>query len=69
MEKELKIIEVNQKKYFLVDKINQYYYFSNLKDNHDILIFEEDEDLVSIDDEKMEYVLGLFYDKFKNNTN
>ena len=44
MKTELKIMEYNQKKYFLVDTIKntdkEYYYFSNLVDNKDIIIGE-----------------------------
>ena len=73
MKTELKIIEYNQKKYFLVDTIKntdkEYYYFSNLVDNKDIIIMslEENDLLKSIEDkEELTNVLALFYDKYRD---
>ena len=73
METELKIMEYNQKKYFLVDTIKntdkEYYYFSNLVDNKDIIIMslEENDLLKSIEDkEELTNVLALFYDKYRD---
>lgn len=73
MKTELKIMEYNQKKYFLVDTIKntdkEYYYFSNLVDNKDIIIMslEENDLLKSIEDkEELTNVLALFYDKYRD---
>lgn len=76
-EMEIKILDIDNKKYFLVDSISNqekfYHYFSNLKDNHDILVMtdkiEDDNDFyVSIDDDdEFDYALSLFYDKFREN--
>lgn len=73
MKTELKIMEYNQKKYFLVDTIKntdkEYYYFSNLVDNKDIIIMslEENDFLKSIEDkEELTNVLALFYDKYRD---
>lgn len=66
-------MEYNQKKYFLVDTIKntdkEYYYFSNLVDNKDIIIMslEENDLLKSIEDkEELTNVLALFYDKYRD---
>lgn len=76
MSKELKIIEYNQKKYFLVDTIKntdkEYYYFSNLLDNKDIMIMSlEENDLLKLieDKEELTNILALFYDKYRNINN
>lgn len=76
MSKELKIIEYNQKKYFLVDIIKntdkEYYYFSNLLDNKDIMIMSlEENDLLELieDKEELTNILALFYDKYRNINN
>lgn len=76
MSKELKIIEYNKKKYFLVDTIKntdkEYYYFSNLLDNKDIMIMSlEGNDLLELieDKEELTNVLALFYDKYRNINN
>ena len=73
MKTELKIMEYNRKKYFLVDTIKntnkEYYYFSNLVDNKDIIIMslEENDLLKSIEDkEELTNVLALFYDKYRD---
>lgn len=73
MKTELKIMEYNQKKYILVDTIKntdkEYYYFSNLVDNKDIIIMslEENDLLKSIEDkEELTNVLALFYDKYRD---
>ena len=73
MKTELNIMEYNQKKYFLVDTIKntdkEYYYFSNLVDNKDIIIMslEENDLLKSIEDkEELTNVLALFYDKYRD---
>lgn len=73
MKTEIKIMEYNQKKYFLVDTIKntdkEYYYFSNLVDNKDIIIMslEENDLLKSIEDkEELTNVLALFYDKYRD---
>lgn len=66
-------MEYNRKKYFLVDTIKntdkEYYYFSNLVDNKDIIIMslEENDLLKSIEDkEELTNVLALFYDKYRD---
>ncbi len=66
-------MEYNRKKYFLVDTIKntdkEYYYFSNLVDNKDIVIMslEENDLLKSIEDkEELTNVLALFYDKYRD---
>ncbi len=73
MKTELNIMEYNRKKYFLVDTIKntdkEYYYFSNLVDNKDIIIMslEENDLLKSIEDkEELTNVLALFYDKYRD---
>ena len=73
-EVELKVLEIDNKKYFLLDSIsngkNTYCYFSNLIDNHDVLLMKnqlEDDDgyFISLDTEaEYDYALSLFYDKF-----
>ena len=75
MEGELKIFELDGVKYFLVDTLsmveNTYYYFSNLLNNRDVLLLkdkgQEDQMMISVDDnEEFNYILSLFYDKFRN---
>ena len=74
MEGELKIFELDGAKYFLVDTLsmveNTYYYFSNLLNNRDVLLLkdkgQDDQNMISVDDnEEFNYVLSLFYDKFR----
>lgn len=73
-EVELKILEIDGKKYFLLDSISKdestYCYFSNLVDNHDVLVMRNQLEngegyFVSLDTEnEFDYALSLFYDKF-----
>ncbi len=81
MESQLKIFELNGKKYFLVDTIsileNTYHYFSNLVNNLDVIVMKDEigkEDFMKSVDDRDEfcYALSLFYDKFhgdNKNTN
>lgn len=73
---EARIIELDGKKYILLDSIvdneNTYYYFSNIEDNHDFLILKDslennEEVLIGIADD-MEYdrVLELFLRKHQD---
>lgn len=71
-EKEIQVIEIDSKKYFLVDTLNgdenTYYYFSNVENNEDVIILKDDLDnFVSLDDDKeFDRALCLFYDKYKD---
>ena len=70
-EVEIKILHVDGKDYLLLDTFiveNTYYYFSNIKDNTDIMVMKDaDKYFVSIDDkDEFDYVLTLFYDKYRN---
>lgn len=70
-EVEIKILHVDGKDYLLLDTFiveNTYYYFSNIKDNTDIMVMKDvDKYFVSIDDKnEFDYVLTLFYDKYRN---
>ena len=76
-ETQIKIMDLDGKRYFLIDSISSqekyYYYFSNMKDNHDVLVMtdkveNDNEFYVSIDDDdEFDYALSLFYDKFREN--
>ena len=68
---QLKIIQLENKKYFLVDTIKnleeEYYYFLNLQDHTDILILENEKEFLKqvSDSEKFTNILALFYDKYQ----
>lgn len=72
-EAEIKVLEINDKKYFLVDTLsddkNTYSYFSNIEDNSDIKILKEikednEEFFISLDNQKeIDTALKLFYQK------
>lgn len=78
-EVELNVMEIDGNQYFLVDTLgdgeNNYYYFSNIKDNSDVLVLkdqkEDDEEyFVSLDsDKETDHALSLFYEKYKNLNN
>lgn len=70
-EVEINVLKFNEKDYFLMDTIvgkRKYYYFSNIKDANDIVIFKEQEDnFVSLDgSSEKDYAFSLFYEKHKN---
>ena len=71
MDNQLKIIQLENKKYFLVDTIKnleeEYYYFLNLQDHTDILILENEKEFLKqvSDSEKFTNILALFYDKYQ----
>ena len=71
MDDQLKIIQLENKKYFLVDTIKnleeEYYYFLNLQDHTDILILEKEKEFLKqvSDSEKFTNILALFYDKYQ----
>lgn len=70
-EVEVKILHVDGKDYLLLDTFvveNTYYYFSNIKDTSDIMVMKDAEQyFASIEDKnEFDYVLTLFYDKYRN---
>jgi len=75
-EVEMNVLQIEDKKYFLVDTIvdNEvsYYFFSNVEDSEDIYVFKdkkegEEEFFVSLENEKeLERALTLFYEKYKD---
>lgn len=60
---EVKVIDIGDKKYFFVDQIDKYYFWSNVNDKSDCLIFKEDNDnFVALSDkDEFESALILFY--------
>lgn len=69
-EVEMSVLQLDEKKYFLMDSIigkNTYYYFSNTEDANDIMILKEQGDnFISLDnDSEREYALSLFYEKYE----
>ena len=73
---EINTLEINGKKYGLIDSISDdkevYNYFSNLEDANDIQILKDkvingEENFVSLDTEdEFNYALTLFFNKHKN---
>ena len=76
-EVEMNILEIDNKKYFLIDSLsdskNTYSYFSNVENVADIKVLkdikeDEEEFLVSLDNKKeLDYALDLYYQKHSNN--
>lgn len=70
-EVEMQVLSINDKDYFLLDSLkekNNYYYFSNVKDDSDILVMkEQNSDLLLLDNEfELDMALSLFYEKNKD---
>ena len=67
--KEVETLEIDGKEFFLVDKINNYYYFSNTEDVNDFKIFKEEEaNLIPLDTEsEFNNALILYMNNHKEN--
>lgn len=60
---EVKVIDIGDEKYFFVDEIENYYFWANVNNNSDFVIFKEKDDnfiLINSKDE-IDSALILFY--------
>lgn len=65
---EVKTIDIEGEDYFLVDIIDKYYFWTNVDNSKDIVIFKEEGDnLISLNkNSEIDSALALFYEKHKD---
>ena len=58
-------IEIDDKEFFLVDKIDKYYFFAEINTTDNICILKnENNDLVKLDEDEIDKALVLFNNKY-----
>lgn len=60
---EVKVIDIGEEKYFFVDEIENYYFWANVDNNSDFVIFKEKDDkfIFLNDNTEIDSALILFY--------
>lgn len=66
-EKEVDVVEIEDKEFYIVDNIESYSYLSEINDPSNIIVLKDDGEFLSTpeDENEIEKALNLYYEKNK----